>query len=439
MDLCKAAAQAAVDVMTDEQSLGVLTFNDQFEWDITLRNVGQNRDDIRQKIAVDRARRPHADLPRRRAGVPRAANRKGAREARRPALRRPVIPGRLRGARHEDGGRTITVSSVAVGPSADPELLRNIAKWGKGRAYQVADAKELPQIFVKEAKNAATPAFDEKQIKPVVKTPAFLTGVDLDAHPAIEGPHRDGPEGHGARAARDRRRRSAAGVLADRPRPDRGVRVRREGSLGRRLGQVARLRPVLHRRRAGARAAPAASSRPGSGARAHSRHGEIGGRIGRGAGRERRASGSPASGGAGPSRGHPAARRGAEAGRARPLRNETGRGREHASRSDARRDRDTATRLASDRASSCRILRPSTDSALRTRSGCARSPRRPAARGVPGPRRSRVSQVTDESTGGRSGRPWLLHRARTLVRGYAPAAHPGVRTIRRAGDGIEPL
>ena len=52
MDLCKAAAQAAVDVMTDEQSLGVLTFNDKFDWDVTLRNVGKNRDAIRQKIAA---------------------------------------------------------------------------------------------------------------------------------------------------------------------------------------------------------------------------------------------------------------------------------------------------------------------------------------------------------------------------------------------------
>ena len=68
----------------------------------------------------------------------------------------------------------MTVSSIAVGPSADPELLRNIAKWGKGRAYAVADAKEVPQIFVKEAKNAATPGFDEKAITPVVKAPAFL-------------------------------------------------------------------------------------------------------------------------------------------------------------------------------------------------------------------------------------------------------------------------
>ena len=49
MDLCKAAAQAAVDVMTDEQSVGVLTFNDQFDWDVPLRNVGKNRDGIRKQ------------------------------------------------------------------------------------------------------------------------------------------------------------------------------------------------------------------------------------------------------------------------------------------------------------------------------------------------------------------------------------------------------
>ena len=73
----------------------------------------------------------------------------------------------------------ITVSSIAVGPSSDPELLRNIAKWGKGRSYTVADAKQLPEIFVKEAKNAATPGFDERRIVPIVKSPAFLTGMDL--------------------------------------------------------------------------------------------------------------------------------------------------------------------------------------------------------------------------------------------------------------------
>ena len=40
-----------VDVMTDEQSVGILTFNDGFNWDVPLRNVGSHRDAIRRRIA----------------------------------------------------------------------------------------------------------------------------------------------------------------------------------------------------------------------------------------------------------------------------------------------------------------------------------------------------------------------------------------------------
>jgi uncharacterized membrane protein len=187
IDLCKAAAAAALDVMTDEQSLGVLTFNDKFDWDVTLRNVGKNREFMRQKIgAIEPSGRTLIF----------------------PALEQAYLalkPVKAR-AKHVvllSDGRTypddyeglvkkmtdarMTVSSVAVGPSADGDLLKSIAQWGKGRMYAVADARELPQIFVKEAKNAMTPAFDEKVIKPVVKRPAFLQDVDVSRLPPLHG------------------------------------------------------------------------------------------------------------------------------------------------------------------------------------------------------------------------------------------------------------
>src|SRR5258708_32539933 len=81
----------------------------------------------------------------------------------------------------------ITVSSIAVGPSAEEELHRNIATWGKGHEYMVADPKKLPQIFVTEAKNAGTPAFEERQITPVVKSPSFLSAVDMTRLPPLKG------------------------------------------------------------------------------------------------------------------------------------------------------------------------------------------------------------------------------------------------------------
>jgi Ca-activated chloride channel homolog len=187
MELCKAAAQAAVDVLTDEQSVGILTFNDSFNWDVPLRNVGRNRDGIRKRISAIGPGGHTLIYP----AVEQAYL------ALKPAKARAkhvllLSDGRSYPANYEELVRQMvaarmTVSSVAVGPSADPELLGNIARWGKGRTYAVSDAKELPQIFVKEAKNAATPAFDEKEIKPIVKTPAFLAGVDLTRVPLLKG------------------------------------------------------------------------------------------------------------------------------------------------------------------------------------------------------------------------------------------------------------
>ena len=162
MELCKAAAQAAVDVLTDEQSVGILTFNDKFDWDVTLRNVGKNRDAIRKTIAAIEPGGHTLIFP----AVEQAylALKNAQARAKHVMLLSDgrSYPDDYEGLVKKMAEAHITVSSVAVGPSADPELLTNIAKWGKGRSYAVADAKEVPQIFVKEAKNATTPAFDEK-------------------------------------------------------------------------------------------------------------------------------------------------------------------------------------------------------------------------------------------------------------------------------------
>ena len=97
----------------------------------------------------------------------------------------------------------------------------------------VADAKELPQIFVKEAKNAATPAFDEKADHAGrQERRRSSSGVDLTHMPPLKGRTATVMKDTALELLATDRRRSAAGVLADRPRPDGGVRVGRQGSLG---------------------------------------------------------------------------------------------------------------------------------------------------------------------------------------------------------------
>jgi Ca-activated chloride channel family protein len=187
MDLCKAAAQAAVDVMTDEQAIGVLTFNDKFDWDVTLRTVGKNRDAIREKIAAIVPSGPTLIYP----ALEQAylALRTAKARAKHVVVLSDgrSLPDDYEGLVQRMAEAHITVSSVAVGPSADRDLLRNIARWGKGRDYLVANAQELPEVFVKEAKNAATPGFDEKEITAIVKAPAFLSGVDVSHLPRLKG------------------------------------------------------------------------------------------------------------------------------------------------------------------------------------------------------------------------------------------------------------
>jgi uncharacterized membrane protein/uncharacterized protein YegL len=187
MELCKAAAQAAIDVLADEQSVGVVTFNDGLNWDVTLRNVGKNREAIKKAVAAIEPSGHTLIYP----AVEQAFL--ALKDARARAKHVVLLsdgrsyPDDYEGLVTKMVEAKMTVSSIAVGPAADAELLSNIAKWGKGRSYAVEDAKEVPQIFVKEARNAATPAFDEKALKPVLKSRAFLEGVDFAQAPRLRG------------------------------------------------------------------------------------------------------------------------------------------------------------------------------------------------------------------------------------------------------------
>lgn len=187
IELCKSAAQAAIDALADEQSVGLITFNDGFDWDVTLRNVGKNREAIRQAVAKIEAGGHTLIYP----AIEQAF---GALKDAKARAKHVVLltdgrsyPDDYEGLVKKMVASRITVSTIAVGPAADGELLANIATWGRGRTYVVEDAKEVPQIFVKEAKDVPTLSFDEKAIVPVVKHRAFLEGIDLARAPALRG------------------------------------------------------------------------------------------------------------------------------------------------------------------------------------------------------------------------------------------------------------
>ncbi|MEO7192995.1 MAG: VWA domain-containing protein [Vicinamibacterales bacterium] len=186
--LCKAAAQAAIDVLGDEHMVGVITFNDGFGWDVPMRPVGPNRPSIKTAVANIEASGYTLIYP----AVEQAYQALQSTKAR---AKHVVLlsdgkssPADFEGLIKKMTAAKITVSTLAVGPGADAELLTDIAKWGNGRSYVVMDPRQVVEIFVTEAKGAATPSFEEgKPITPVVASPAFLRGLDLRQMPVLRG------------------------------------------------------------------------------------------------------------------------------------------------------------------------------------------------------------------------------------------------------------
>ena len=83
----------------------------------------------------------------------------------------------------------ITVSTVAIGATTnDAAIVKAMAGWGHGRFYQSNSPQDVPQIFLKETREALKPWIVEGRIAPQLASLAdVLPGVPLDSFPAITG------------------------------------------------------------------------------------------------------------------------------------------------------------------------------------------------------------------------------------------------------------
>jgi uncharacterized membrane protein len=83
----------------------------------------------------------------------------------------------------------ITVSTVAIAANAsDASVMQEMAGWGHGRFYQSNSLQDVPQIFLKETREALKPWIVEGKIAPQLSSLAnVLPGVPLDSFPTITG------------------------------------------------------------------------------------------------------------------------------------------------------------------------------------------------------------------------------------------------------------
>lgn len=97
-------------------------------------------------------------------------------------------PGDFDGITREMASSRITVSTVAVGSDSDTQLLKEIARVGRGRYYFTSDPARVPQIFAKETVTASKSAIDEEPFLPqVIRATHALRDIDMDAAPFLLG------------------------------------------------------------------------------------------------------------------------------------------------------------------------------------------------------------------------------------------------------------
>src|SRR6266571_2885603 len=85
-------------------------------------------------------------------------------------------------------GDRITVSTVLIAGHAGPETMEWIAAQGRGRFYNVNNAGQLPQIFIKEAAVILKSAIFEEPFQPkLVAASEVVRGIGAQEYPTLRG------------------------------------------------------------------------------------------------------------------------------------------------------------------------------------------------------------------------------------------------------------
>ena len=188
MALAKEASKAAVALLQEDQRFGLLAFDYHFYWPVPIRYV-TDQAAIDAAISSIEASSPTNIYP-------------ALQEVYEALLQ---VDAEVKHVILLSDGKTyeddyeglvtrmaedqITVSTVAVGDKADRELLGDIARWGKGRAYAIDDPTRVPQIFIDETQMAQGITIAEREpVVPEVRKPVeALVGLEPASLPPLRG------------------------------------------------------------------------------------------------------------------------------------------------------------------------------------------------------------------------------------------------------------
>ena len=187
--LAREAVKRALKVLGPQDQVGVLVFADTSGWLVPIRPLtDQNRDaafaSLDKLTALSVTNMAPAMEKAYRALLELSAERKHL-IVMTDGVSNPGDFGALAQKIHEDG---ITISTIALGKEAEPNVLADIAKIGHGNAYVCTDPESMPQIFAAETALAAQVGIVEGQtpIRQISSIPGFLN-FDFTKLPPLLG------------------------------------------------------------------------------------------------------------------------------------------------------------------------------------------------------------------------------------------------------------
>jgi uncharacterized membrane protein len=188
LDLAKMAAQYAIELMDARDEVGVLAFDESFEWAVPFGRLGP-RDAVLRDIGAIKTGGATEMYPAMREGFAKLREGRGALKHMILLTDGQSTAGEFVGLARDVAAARITVSAVAIGKDAAAGLMRDIAFEGGGRFYFVEEATEVPRIFTRETQLATKNVLIEKPFRPILTNPAHevTQGIDWRKVPPLGG------------------------------------------------------------------------------------------------------------------------------------------------------------------------------------------------------------------------------------------------------------
>ena len=187
MDLAKEAAIRATELLSEQDQVGVISFDDTPRWVVPTTFVTDNAA-IQSQIGSIAPGGGTAIFP----ALETAYNDIVGRDAKvkhilllTDGLSSGGDYDRLAAQMLQNG---ITLSTIAIGSDADFNLLQRLADIGKGRYFEGNDPFEVPQMVIKDTQEGARAAIVEEPFRPVqVGASPILDGIDVSQMPPLLG------------------------------------------------------------------------------------------------------------------------------------------------------------------------------------------------------------------------------------------------------------